>query len=430
MFGRPSWPANPETARLIGVQTQTSAFFERLTAVEQIHAFAKLYGVPAARGDEMLAAVGLSDKAGTRVERLSGGQAQRLAIACALVHDPQLVFLDEPTAGLDPQARRNLRELLRGINKQGRTVVLTTHYMEEAEALCHRVAIIDRGTILACGTPEALIQKADALSRITVQKGQLDADDLGRLFPEATVTEDDGRLVVGKKGTQIEMHYSAADRSSAATVRSVVESLVQGANVAATGQTPKFTGSETSVEDKSVKQIEYLAPGMLGWAIATGATFAAASTLVVWRQRKLTQRLTLSPVGVPAVVGARVAVSLGLALAQTLLFLGIAAAFFGLQLTGSWWLAVPLVLAATLAFLSVGLLAGATTRSVEAGNAVCNLVVIPMAFLSGSFVPLGFAPQWLQTASLVLHCGSSTRAFPTCSAETADSTPSPCRSRC
>ncbi|GAA1641392.1 ABC transporter ATP-binding protein [Catellatospora bangladeshensis] len=196
MFGAPSWPPNPDLMRRIGVQSQTPAFFERLTAAEQIHAFAKLYRVPAVRADEMLAAVGLSDKARTRVEQLSGGQAQRLAIACALVHDPQLVFLDEPTAGLDPQARRNLWDLLRDINAAGRTVVLTTHYMDEAEALCHRVAIIDHGRILECGPPETLIQKADAVTRVIAQAALVDAGELRRRFPEATVTEDDTRIVI------------------------------------------------------------------------------------------------------------------------------------------------------------------------------------------------------------------------------------------
>src|SRR5262245_12401733 len=96
----------------------------------------------------MLEVVGLEDKASTRTEKLSGGQAQRLSIACALAHKPELVFLDEPTSGLDPQARRNLWDLLRGINDRGRTVVLTTHYLDEAEVLCDRVAIMDEGKIL------------------------------------------------------------------------------------------------------------------------------------------------------------------------------------------------------------------------------------------------------------------------------------------
>ena len=107
----------------------------------------------------MLELLGLADKAGTLTERLSGGQAQRLAIACAVVHSPELVFLDEPTAGLDPQARRNLWDVLRDMNvREGRTVVLTTHFMDEAEELCHRVAIMDAGRILRADPPSTLIR--------------------------------------------------------------------------------------------------------------------------------------------------------------------------------------------------------------------------------------------------------------------------------
>jgi ABC-2 type transport system ATP-binding protein len=120
VLGESPWPRNPRLLPRIGVQLQASSFFERLTAREQIHTFASLYGVPAARADEWLERVGLVDKAGTRVEDLSGGQTQRLSIACALVHDPELLFLDEPTASLDPQARRNLWDLLEGINDTGR----------------------------------------------------------------------------------------------------------------------------------------------------------------------------------------------------------------------------------------------------------------------------------------------------------------------
>lgn len=196
VLGLPSWPRNPELARRIGVQMQTSAFFERLTVAEQIGTFAKLYRLPVSRGEAMLETFGLTDKARTLVERLSGGEAQRLSIACALIHDPEVVFLDEPTAGLDPQSRRNLWDLLRDINAAGRTVVLTTHYMEEAEILCDRVAIIDHGRILECDSPEKLIRKVDAVARITVQAGQLDPDELRKRFPGAVVHEDDESLVI------------------------------------------------------------------------------------------------------------------------------------------------------------------------------------------------------------------------------------------
>ena len=148
VLGLAPWPRNPALLPRIGVQLQASSFFERLTAREQLQTFAMLYGVPARRADAMLGVVGLDDQAGTRTEKLSGGQAQRLSIACALVHDPEVLFLDEPTGALDPQARRNLWDLLRQISAEGRTVVLTTHHMDEAETLCDRVAIMDHGVIL------------------------------------------------------------------------------------------------------------------------------------------------------------------------------------------------------------------------------------------------------------------------------------------
>ncbi|MEV1005827.1 ABC transporter ATP-binding protein [Streptomyces sp. NPDC049881] len=157
LLGEPSWPRDPKLLRRIGVQLQASAFFDKLTAREQIHTFAALYGVAPERADAMLESVGLTEKRDVRDDKLSGGQAQRLSIACALVHDPELVFLDEPTTGLDPQARRNLWDLLREINSSGRTVVLTTHYLDEAEVLCDRVAIMDKGRVLKEGTPAALI---------------------------------------------------------------------------------------------------------------------------------------------------------------------------------------------------------------------------------------------------------------------------------
>jgi ABC-2 type transport system ATP-binding protein len=177
VLGQRPWPRNSSLLPRVGVQLQASAFFERLTAREQIHTFASLYGVPLAAADEWLERVGLTEKADTRTEKLSGGQLQRLSIACALVHGPEVVFLDEPTAALDPQARRNLWDLLRSLNDNGRTVVLTTHYMDEAESLCDRVAIMDHGSILELDAPEALIRGLDAGVRISVEPSALSADD-------------------------------------------------------------------------------------------------------------------------------------------------------------------------------------------------------------------------------------------------------------
>jgi len=192
VHGESPWPRNPRLLRRVGVQLQASSFFERLTAREQIRTFASLYGVSAPRADEVLEMVGLADKADTQTEKLSGGQVQRLSIACALVHDPDVVFLDEPTTGLDPQARRNLWDLLRGINDQGRTVVLTTHYLDEAETLCDRVAIMDHGRILEAAPPATLVRGLDAPTRISVESGAIDLEEARRMFPDngVEVTDD------------------------------------------------------------------------------------------------------------------------------------------------------------------------------------------------------------------------------------------------
>jgi ABC-2 type transport system ATP-binding protein len=173
VLGLAPWPRNPALLPRIGVQLQSSSFFERLTVREQIGTFASLYGVPARRADEMLGIVGMDEHADVRTEKLSGGQAQRLSIACALVHDPELVFMDEPTGALDPQARRNLWDLLRQINADGRTVVLTTHHMDEAEILCDRVAIMDHGQVLELGPPATLVRGIDSPVRISIESGQL-----------------------------------------------------------------------------------------------------------------------------------------------------------------------------------------------------------------------------------------------------------------
>jgi len=196
VFGESPWPRNPRLLPRIGVQLQASSFFERLTAREQIRTFASLYGISAKRADAMLETVGLTDKANTHSEKLSGGQMQRLSIACALVHDPELVFLDEPTAGLDPQGRRNLWDLLREINAAGRTVVLTTHHLDEAEALCDRVAILDHGRILKLGPPALLVRGLQAPTRISVESGTLPLEEACAIQPGSTVDDDGVSLTI------------------------------------------------------------------------------------------------------------------------------------------------------------------------------------------------------------------------------------------
>ena len=142
--------------KIIGVQLQSSGFYPGLTLLELIQLFGGLYNRPV-QPMELLRLVNLDDKAKNKYKELSGGQKQRFSIATTLINQPKIVFLDEPTTGLDPQARRNLWQLIKDIRSKGATVIITTHYMDEAEQLCDRIAILDEGKIIALASPDKMI---------------------------------------------------------------------------------------------------------------------------------------------------------------------------------------------------------------------------------------------------------------------------------
>nr|WP_235502162.1 ABC transporter ATP-binding protein [Angustibacter sp. Root456] len=220
LLGESPWPRNPRLLPRMGVQLQASAFFEKLTAREQLETFGSLYGVDRQRIDEMLDLVGLADKATTREDKLSGGQRQRLSIACALVHDPELVFFDEPTAALDPQARRNLWDVLREIQSRGTTVVYTTHYLDEAEILCDRVAIMDAGRILAMDTPAALVRDLHADTRVALPDGVLSEAEARSMPGADVVMAGEGELVMSTKRPAVLLQALAErDRLDGVSVR-------------------------------------------------------------------------------------------------------------------------------------------------------------------------------------------------------------------
>jgi ABC-2 type transport system ATP-binding protein len=180
----------------IGVQLQTAALYPQLTVVELVELFGSFYPrhVPV---DGLLAELDLDEKRNAQTKTLSGGQRQRLSVALALVNDPELVFLDEPTTGLDPAARRSLWQLIRGLQDQGRSVLMTTHYLEEAETLCDRVAIMDHGRILDIGTVEELVGRR--FRERTVRFGAVDAigdAQLASLPGVSRVNHEDGEVVL------------------------------------------------------------------------------------------------------------------------------------------------------------------------------------------------------------------------------------------
>ena len=217
------------------------------------------------------------------------------------------------------------------------------------------------------------------------------------------VRQGNADAVVQQQGTALIVHYSIADQITAGVVQTVFASIVQQADQQASGRPAAFRLTTRQVEDQSIKPIQYLAPGLLGWAIASGATFGAGITLVTWRQNKLLRRLRLAPASAGAVVGARIGISLVIAMIQLAVFLAIATTpYFGLKLTASWWMAIPLVACGTLAFMSIGLLVGSFAKTQQAASSIANLIILPMAFLGGAFIPLNFAPAWLRDVSYAM----------------------------
>ncbi|MFL5910813.1 MAG: ABC transporter permease [Gaiellaceae bacterium] len=214
------------------------------------------------------------------------------------------------------------------------------------------------------------------------------------------VKKGDYDAALEENGDQVVIHFSAADQVKSGTTQGQVEGLVQAANQAASGRTPKYSLRAEQVEDKSLKAIQYITPGLLGWALAAAGMFGASTTLVTWRTKGILRRLRLSPVPIRTVFTARVAVSLGIALVQTALFIGVATLpFFGLKLAHYWWMAIPMVLCGVLAFLAIGMLIGAWAKTQETAQSVTQMVVLPMAFLGGSFFPIDQAPRWLRIAT-------------------------------
>ncbi|MBX9625184.1 MAG: ABC transporter ATP-binding protein [Gemmataceae bacterium] len=186
LFGEPFDRSRRDLRRLVGIGTQDLSIYPDLTARENVRFFGKLYGMGgtdlSARIEEVLSAVGLADRGDDRAGTFSGGMKRRLNLAVAVVHRPRLVFLDEPTTGVDPQSRNHIYQQVKALNAAGVTVVYTSHYLEEVEHLCRRIAVLDGGKILACDTLPSLLKTLDASLRIAAANAPADfADRLAAL---------------------------------------------------------------------------------------------------------------------------------------------------------------------------------------------------------------------------------------------------------
>ena len=171
LFGKPFRRTDRDARRMVGIGTQDLSIYPDLTARENLRFFGKLYSIRGAqletRVDELLGAVGLTERANDRAGTFSGGMKRRLNLAAAVVHGPRLLFLDEPTTGVDPQSRNHIFEQVKALNAAGVTVVYTSHYMEEVQKLCRRIAILEAGKLLACDTLPNLLKQLDATIRLT-----------------------------------------------------------------------------------------------------------------------------------------------------------------------------------------------------------------------------------------------------------------------
>ncbi|RKT57224.1 ABC transporter permease [Saccharothrix australiensis] len=248
-----------------------------------------------------------------------------------------------------------------------------------------RIAVVGDGPVIAA------LERTGAL-----ELERHDSADAAR----RKVHDGDLPALLAVTGDDVELTFAASDQVQAQTVVGIVSGVVDQANLAATGTRPTFTLDARPVEDSSLKPIQYLTPGILSWAVSISGVFGASITLVAWRKKQVLRRIRLAPVGPTTVLSSRVLVSIGTAVAQGVVFVAVALTPpFGLKLTGQWWLALPLLVLGTTAFFAIGMLVGAFCKTEEAASGAANIVILPMAFLSGTFFPVQNAPGWLQAVS-------------------------------
>jgi ABC-2 type transport system ATP-binding protein len=260
LLGLP-WKAHAAELRArIGIQLQETELYDKLSAEETVRLFRSFYPRRIAVADA-LALVDLTDKKDAWVQKLSGGQKQRLAIACALVSDPELFFLDEPTTGLDPTARRSLWEIIRAMRSRGRTIVLTTHYMEEAEKLCDRIAIMRKGKVIALGTPRELIARLGAEEIVEVESEPALPADFFAAIPGVAGVHADG---AGFRLSVREIHATLPGLIDALRERSARASRLTTRTATLDDVFVELTGTSMGEEDAVAEQARAAAKGGRG----------------------------------------------------------------------------------------------------------------------------------------------------------------------
>ena len=410
----------------------------------------------------MLDLVGLRDTIATPVRRLSGGQAQRLSLACALIGRPRVVFLDEPTAGMDPHARATTWELVRSLRDRGVTVLLTTHAMDEAETLCDRVAIINAGRLAALGSPQDLTRNAAVDEIVFVADPGLDVDILAKALglDEGMATEisrgvrrargghtgahrrprvlparprhHDGRAAIGSAlariGVPADHRRGGRMNRRAIVAQSRAELVLQlrrGENLIVTLAVPLgilvfFAKVDATIPTDFTHPVDFLVPGVLSLAVMAAAMVSLGIATGFERRYGVLKRLGSTPLSRGGLLAAKTSVVLLFELISALLVV-VTGVALGWHVPAGLVPALGLLLIGTVAFSGIGLLMAGTLRA-EANLAAANALFLVLLFLGGMAYPLAKLPGAVQAIAKVLPAAAlsdtvrsvlSTEAFPT-----------------
>ena len=369
--------------------------------------------------DEVIELVGLTEKPDARVKTLSGGQKRRLDLGIALVGDPELVFLDEPTTGFDPSARRTAWELVRSLRSLGKTIVLTTHYLDEAQQLADRVAVIRSGSIVRIGTPSELIGVAPNVEIRYREAGSeivVSTDEPTRVLAELT-----GRG--GRGGPRARGARGAASdpRGRLPRPRGRRRRMTMLVHELRNQQLLFWRNRESAVfvfvfppmlflllgavydgTIDGVPAADRLLVGIIGYGCANTAFGGLAITLVLRRESGTLKRLRATPLPTATYLTAVLVSTLLVFALQTIVTVALGVALYDAEGAESWAAVVPVVVLGGVAFAGLGFGTASLIRSAEGSSAVVNLIILPMAFLSGSFGPTSSYPDALQALADVL----------------------------
>ena len=449
VLGEDPWGGDRALRDRIGIVLQESQPEINLTVRECLELYAGYYSAP--RGvDDTIALAGLGEQADQGTTQLSGGQRRRLDVALALIGDPELIFLDEPTTGFDPAARRASWEVISGLRALGTTILLTTHYMEEAERLADRIAVMRDGVIVATGTPATLGGRNRATGTIAFTLP--DGVELDELAPGASL-DDERRVVMSSSAPMADLHeldrarararpgagghrgppadpggrLPGADRMTATLVLHQLRFDIRAALrnrrtvffsialpvlllVVLTG----LYGDAGTVEaiGQTVDAQQAFVPGIMALAILTSSFIALLMTVAGQRQAGVLKRRRATPVPPIVLILGRALTSMGISIAAVAVMLVIAGAAYDIRPSAGWELPMLIsVVVASLCFASCGYAVAGLVTTPESAGPIVQVILLPLQLISGVYFPTDGLPDWLHTVASIFPLVHVTEAF-------------------